>query len=223
MALFSFSRGRAFNSLWRNFAVALLSIGSIGASDSKASPNGPKTVHVREYVRKDGTVVHAYDRAAPSSKTLAPATSPPSASATPRVITPAPQPTRAHASAPQSVGASSSTTPEVTIAAPKPGPAAANRAASVRATKTAPSTATGPILRNPNGRIERNAAAKSAFQESHPCPATGLKTGSCPGYIVDHVKPLACGGADAQANMQWQTTVAAKEKDKIERAGCPSR
>ena len=32
-----------------------------------------------------------------------------------------------------------------------------------------------------------------------------------------HVKALECGGADASSNMQWQTTAAAKAKDKTER------
>jgi hypothetical protein len=41
-----------------------------------------------------------------------------------------------------------------------------------------------------------------------------------PGYVVDHIKPLACGGADVPSNMQWQTIAAAKAKDKVERAGC---
>jgi hypothetical protein len=38
--------------------------------------------------------------------------------------------------------------------------------------------------------------------------------------VVDHVKPLACGGADAPGDMQWQTVAAAKAKDKWERIGC---
>jgi hypothetical protein len=41
-----------------------------------------------------------------------------------------------------------------------------------------------------------------------------------PGYVIDHVVPLACGGADAPSNMQWQTTAAAAAKDKVERKGC---
>ena len=204
-------------------SIALLSISFLTAGDAKASSDGSKPVHVRQYKRKDGTVVHAHDRAAPGTKNSAPATSPPPGSATPRVITPAPQPIRRPDVGPQSKGAPASATPQVTPAVLKPGPTAANKAEPVRTTKTAPTTATGPIRRYPTGRIERSAAAKSAFQQSHPCPATGSRTGSCPGYVVDHVKPLACGGADAPANMQWQTTVAAKEKDKIERVGCSSR
>lgn len=41
-----------------------------------------------------------------------------------------------------------------------------------------------------------------------------------PGYIVDHIQPLACGGLDAPSNMQWQTVAEAHAKDKIERIGC---
>jgi len=54
----------------------------------------------------------------------------------------------------------------------------------------------------------------------NPCPATGLVRGACPGYVIDHVKPLACGGADAPGNMQWQTTADAKAKDAVERRTC---
>jgi hypothetical protein len=39
-------------------------------------------------------------------------------------------------------------------------------------------------------------------------------------YVVDHVVPLACGGADSPSNMQWQTKAEAKAKDKWERTGC---
>jgi hypothetical protein len=70
--------------------------------------------------------------------------------------------------------------------------------------------------RDANGRIKRNPAARRAFQSSHPCPATGKTSGACPGYVVDHIVPLKRGGADEPANMQWQTVVEAKGKDKIE-------
>jgi hypothetical protein len=66
----------------------------------------------------------------------------------------------------------------------------------------------------------RSPSAKRNFQASNPCPATGKTTGSCKGYVIDHKTPLACGGADAASNMQWQTTAEAKLKDKTERAGC---
>ena len=37
-----------------------------------------------------------------------------------------------------------------------------------------------------------------------------------PGYVIDHIVPLACGGVDAPSNMQWQTVAAARMKDKTE-------
>ncbi len=67
---------------------------------------------------------------------------------------------------------------------------------------------------------KRSIKARRAFQKANPCPATGKKTGACPGYVVDHVIPLACGGADAPANMQWQSYSSAKKKDKWERRDC---
>jgi hypothetical protein len=52
------------------------------------------------------------------------------------------------------------------------------------------------------------------FQREHPCPSTRLTTGACPGYTKDHIKALACGGADAIWNLQWQTIREARAKDK---------
>src|SRR5207253_8752697 len=67
-----------------------------------------------------------------------------------------------------------------------------------------------------HGRIKRSSAAKHAFERQHPCPSTGKTSGRCPGYVVDHVRPLECGGADAPSNMQWQTIAQGKAKDKTE-------
>ncbi len=72
------------------------------------------------------------------------------------------------------------------------------------------------IRRNRHGRIKRSSAAKHAFERQHPCPSTGRTSGRCPGYVVDHVRPLECNGADAPSNMQWQTLAASKAKDKTE-------
>jgi hypothetical protein len=77
-------------------------------------------------------------------------------------------------------------------------------------------TADSTVQRDKHGRIKRSKAAKSAFEREHPCPSTGKSSGRCPGYIVDHVKPLECGGPDAPSNMQWQTTADAKAKDRTE-------
>lgn len=79
------------------------------------------------------------------------------------------------------------------------------------------SSTSGTGQRDSHGRIKRSEAAKDAFKHQHPCPATHKSSGACPGYVIDHVKPLATGGADSPSNMQWQTTSAAKAKDKWER------
>jgi hypothetical protein len=67
-----------------------------------------------------------------------------------------------------------------------------------------------------DGHIHRSASAKDHFKEEHPCPSTGATSGSCPGYVIDHVIPLKRGGPDAPINMQWQTIDDAKAKDKWE-------
>jgi len=69
-------------------------------------------------------------------------------------------------------------------------------------------------------RIKRSQSAKVEFKAGHPCPANGATKGPCKGYVIDHIKPLACGGADAPSNMQWQTEADGKAKDKWERKGC---
>lgn len=66
----------------------------------------------------------------------------------------------------------------------------------------------------------RSHAAKLTFQRNHPCPSTGKPRGACPGYVIDHIKPLCAGGADAPGNMQWQTVAAAKIKDREEVREC---
>jgi type I restriction enzyme, R subunit len=75
-----------------------------------------------------------------------------------------------------------------------------------------------PEARDQHGRIKRSAAAKNEFKRQHPCPSTGRGSGSCPGYVIDHVRPLECGGADSSLNMQWQTVTEGKAKDKTERS-----
>jgi hypothetical protein len=72
------------------------------------------------------------------------------------------------------------------------------------------------VKRDSHGKIARSPEQKAAFEKSHPCPSTGKSSGSCPGYVVDHVVPLKRGGADRPENMQWQTKEAAKAKDKTE-------
>jgi 5-methylcytosine-specific restriction endonuclease McrA len=61
----------------------------------------------------------------------------------------------------------------------------------------------GPPTRTASGDILRRADVLRAFKQAHRCPSTGLYTGDCPGWAMDHVVPLACGGCDAVWNLQW--------------------
>jgi len=79
---------------------------------------------------------------------------------------------------------------------------------------TASTSSASADHRDQNGKIVRSEAAKSAFMRQTHYPH------GRPGYVVDHIVPLACGGADDPTNMQWQTIEQAKAKDKIERRGC---
>ncbi|HTM04157.1 MAG TPA: HNH endonuclease signature motif containing protein [Vicinamibacterales bacterium] len=86
---------------------------------------------------------------------------------------------------------------------------------SAKHTSKAPAVVTASgVERDEHGRIKRSEFAKHAFEVQ-----SGYPHGR-PGYVVDHIRPLACGGADDASNMQWQTVVEAKAKDKYERAGC---
>jgi hypothetical protein len=68
--------------------------------------------------------------------------------------------------------------------------------------------------RDEHGKLLRSGKAKQAFERS-----TGYPHGRT-GYVIDHIRPLACGGRDLPSNMQWQTKADAKTKDKTERASC---
>ncbi len=82
---------------------------------------------------------------------------------------------------------------------------------SSRRSETVPRSSVG---RSHNSQIKRNEETKRQFMRQ-----TGFPHGR-KGYVVDHVVPLACGGADTPSNMQWQTEAEAKAKDKWERNGC---
>ena len=65
-------------------------------------------------------------------------------------------------------------------------------------------------------QITRCASTVRAFRADHPCPSTGRTTGRCPGWVVDHIIALECGGPDAPQNMQFQSVEEAKLKDRWE-------
>ena len=70
------------------------------------------------------------------------------------------------------------------------------------------------------GSQERSSEARAEFKRLNPCPETNKRRGPCPGYVIDHIKAIACGGADDPSNMQWQTEPESKAKDGKERIGC---
>ncbi len=83
------------------------------------------------------------------------------------------------------------------------GAAAVLLAAAACASPLAETRYCGAPARDAAGDIVRDARVARAFRKAHPCPSTGRTTGACPGWSIDHVIPLACGGCDSVANMQW--------------------
>ena len=71
-----------------------------------------------------------------------------------------------------------------------------------------------------DAHVNRSMSAKRAFARDVACPATGLHKLPCKGFVIDHVKPIFCGGLDNKSNMQWQSVADAKAKDRVERVGC---
>jgi len=69
-------------------------------------------------------------------------------------------------------------------------------------------------------KIERDHRVRHAFVKEQACPSTGKHRLPCPGYVIDHIKALACGGLDHPSNLQWQTVAEGKAKDKWERNEC---
>jgi hypothetical protein len=89
------------------------------------------------------------------------------------------------------------------------------RAARPKASKPATVTASrASVPRTATGKIQRSEAARHAFARQ-----TGYPNGR-PGYVIDHIGPLACGDVDAPSNMQWQTIAEGKAKDRTKRVGC---
>lgn len=155
----------------------------------KSKSTKNKSVHVRGYTRKDGTYVAPYDRSAPDT------------TGSSRIDGTNPA---AHGYTPPDTTGSS--TIDVSKLPYRKGYVANGYALH------------SSVQRDNHGKIKRSKAARSAFERQTPCPSTGKNRGACPGYVVDHVQALECGGADAPSNMQWQTVADAKAKDKAERS-----
>lgn len=179
----------------------------------KPPSSKPKTVHAQGYVRRNGTYVKPYDRSAPSKTPAVPR----STSLTPPVVTPRRSASPGSASRPIVLANGS--------ALRRSGPVWL-RGTKLRFRDSAGRYRTYPLSRinlaasglsrcetcqrDRYGKILRSAAARQEFMRQ-----SGFPKGRS-GYVVDHIQPLECGGADAPENMQWQTIAAAKQKDKAE-------
>src|SRR5215510_2820028 len=86
-----------------------------------------------------------------------------------------------------------------------------SRSTSTTTTKSSVPKKSSISKRNSNGKIKRSSSARADFMRQ-----TGYPKGR-KGYVVDHIVPLECGGADVPSNMQWQTVREAKIKDRSER------
>ncbi len=65
----------------------------------------------------------------------------------------------------------------------------------------------GTPERNADGSIKRDQSIIAAFRNLYACPSTGLHTGACPGWSINHDKPRGCGGCDAVYNMSWHSNL----------------
>jgi hypothetical protein len=61
----------------------------------------------------------------------------------------------------------------------------------------------GAPERTVDGKIKRDNKVLFEFRKLYHCPSTGKAMGSCLGWAIDHVIPLACGGCDKIENLQW--------------------
>ena len=136
-------------------------------------------------------------------------------SSAPRVRSSSPRIRAPRSSTPRAYRAPRSRSPRLE-GAPRANSYRAPRAPRALRTPRAPRSTTthAPGARDSHGRLKRSEAATDAFKRQ-----TGHPHG-WPGHVIDHIKPLACGGADAPSNMQWQTIADAKAKDRVERSGC---
>lgn len=66
----------------------------------------------------------------------------------------------------------------------------------------------------------RDPEVRRAFMKLHPCPSTGKTKGACPGFQVDHVIALVCGGRDSVDNLQWLSVEAHKAKTREDIKNC---
>jgi hypothetical protein len=65
-----------------------------------------------------------------------------------------------------------------------------------------------------------NSSQQEQFINYSSCPATGQRSGNCPGYRVGYKVGLCAGGQDRWTNMVWLTEAAYREQQRREAAAC---
>lgn len=77
------------------------------------------------------------------------------------------------------------------------------------------------ILAVPAHGAERSSKVRRQFQAAHPCPSNGATSGSCKGFVLDHIVSLCWDPkGDVVGNLQWQSIEDGKKKDVFERQAC---
>lgn len=75
----------------------------------------------------------------------------------------------------------------------------------------------GSPKRDAKGVIVRRQAVINAFWAQNICPSTLKYAAPCPGWALNHIIPLACGGRDAVNNLFKMQVSTKKLIDAIER------
>ena len=74
-----------------------------------------------------------------------------------------------------------------------------------------------------HAEARRSPAIRAEFVRAHPCPSTGATRGPCPGWQVDHIEALVCGGRDELRNLQWLPVAEHRAKTRVEVKLCRGR
>jgi hypothetical protein len=83
---------------------------------------------------------------------------------------------------------------------------------------------TCPVVVGVEKQTKRDPHQVVLFKEKNACPSTKkLGNHPCPGWIVNHIKPLACNGPDTPENMEWEEQAASYKRDVWERQICKGK
>jgi hypothetical protein len=93
----------------------------------------------------------------------------------------------------------------------------------MRSSKLFPFLLASTLLLHVAEAAPRSAAERLAFIRENPCPVTGLRRGSCPGWEVDHIQPLCAGGPDKKENLQWLSVEDHRFKTRVDVRECRRR